>query len=336
MEKDAKKLENYVGSNLSQMITGKSFEYALLTQFEKKLKDKTSLEVIKNSSFKIAKRCFESISPLSQSDYMLSASFAVNFLTDLEPRLSNGIDKSDILQLEIMSDHNGKSGDVRDILAIRLLQKWEIGVSAKNNHKAVKHSRLSPNIDFGEKWLGIKSSEKYFNTITPIFKKLEIIRKESNAKKKWSELDDYHSTVYVPILEAFIKEIRRLYEKDPVKVASNLVGYLVGNKDFYKVIKGKNCVEIQAYNINGSLNLPFKDTLPLYKTPKIPLPSKINGIDLKLNSSTTAIITMNNEWTLSFRIHNASSKVEPSLKFDITLLKSPKKLFRNTLNISSE
>jgi hypothetical protein len=40
-------------------------------------------------------------------------------------------------------------------LAIRVLQKWEIGVSAKNNHNAVKHSRLSSDIDFG-KWLNIK------------------------------------------------------------------------------------------------------------------------------------------------------------------------------------
>lgn len=55
-----------------------------------------------------------------------------------------------ILELEILSDDKGKLGDVRDVLAIRLLQKWEIGVSAKNNHKAVKHSRLSNTIDFGE------------------------------------------------------------------------------------------------------------------------------------------------------------------------------------------
>jgi len=39
---------------------------------------------------------------------------------------------------------------------------------------------------------------------------------------------------------------------------------------------------------------------------------------------------------LSFRIHNASSKIEASLKFDINLLNSPKKLFKNTLNISKD
>ena len=119
-------------------------------------------------------------------------------------------------------------------------------------------------------------------------------------------------------------------------MASNLVAYPVGNKDFYKVIKGKHSVEIHAYNMNGTLNVPFKKVLPKYKTPRVPLPTKIVAIDLKSDSSTTAIIKMNNDWILSFRIHNASSRVESSLKFDINLLQSPEKLFKNSLTISHE
>jgi len=102
------------------------------------------------------------------------------------------------------------------------------------------------------------------------------------------------------------------------------------------VIKSKNTVEIQAYNINGTLNLPFDKIEPKYKTPKVPLPTEIIDISFKKNSNTTVIITMNNDWTLSFRIHNASSRIESSLKFDINLLKSPKKLFKNTLHISKD
>ncbi|OIO41184.1 restriction endonuclease [Candidatus Pacearchaeota archaeon CG1_02_31_27] len=324
-----------VTTNSRQMTTGKAFEYALLSQFEEKLKDKTNVEVIKNSSFEIAKGCFENTTKTEQADYLLSSSFAVNFMMDIEPRLSNDLGKEDILQLEILSDNFGKEGDVRDVLAIRLLQKWEIGVSAKNNHKAVKHSRLSSNIDFGEKWLGTKVSKEYFDTITPIFEDLAKQRKESNATKKWSELGDYHPSIYLPILNAFIKELKLLYENDNT-IASKLVSYLIGNKDFYKVIKSKNSVEIQAYNMNGTLNLPFKEIEPKYKTPIVPLPSQILSIELKENNDTTVIITMDNDWTLSFRIHNASSRIESSLKFDINLLKSPKKLFKNTLNISED
>jgi len=324
-----------VTTNSRQMTTGKAFEYALLSQFEEKLKDKTNIEVIKNSSFIIAKGCFGNTTKTEQADYLLSSSFAVNFMMDIEPRLSNDIGKDDILQLEILSDNFGKEGDVRDVLAIRLLQKWEIGVSAKNNHKAVKHSRLSSNIDFGEKWLGTRVSKEYFDIVTPIFKNLEKMRKESNATKKWSKIGDYHSSVYVPVLNAFVKELKALYEKN-ANVASKLISYLVGNKDFYKVIKSKNSVEIQAYNMNGTLNLPFKDIEPKYKTPKVPLPTKITNIEFKKDSKTTIIVTMDNDWILSFRIHNASSRVESSLKFDINLLKSPKKLFKNTLNISED
>ena len=34
----------------NQTINGKSFEYALLVQFEEKLRDKTSVKIIKNTS----------------------------------------------------------------------------------------------------------------------------------------------------------------------------------------------------------------------------------------------------------------------------------------------
>lgn len=320
-------------TNSKQMITGKSFEYALLVQFEEKLKDKTNVEVIKNSAFTVAKDCFNAVSDSERSEYLLSASFAVNFLMDIEPRLSNDIGKDDILQLEILTDHQGKSGDVRDVLAIRALQKWEIGVSAKNNHKAVKHSRLSSDIDFGEKWLGIKVSEKYFDTVKPIFQNLKKLRADSNKTKKWSELGNYHSSVYVPILNAFIDELKKLDKENSDKVAKNLVAYLVGNKDFYKVIKGKNSIEIHAYNLNGTLNLPFEDIQPKYKTPKVVLPTKILDIGFKKDNKTTVIVNLDNDWALSFRIHNASSRIEPSLKFDINLINLPKNLFKNTLNI---
>lgn len=316
-----------------QMITGKSFEYALLIQFEEKLKDKTNVKVITNSAFKIAKNCFEQVTKIKQSEYLISASFAVNFLMDIEPRLSNDISEKDILQLEILSDDRGKSGDVRDVLAIRLLQKWEIGVSAKNNHKAVKHSRLSADIDFGEKWLNTKVSKEYFNAVTPIFQNLKEIRQKSNATKKWAELGDCHSSVYLPILEAFSQELKRLYTQNPQEISKNLVAYLVGNQDFYKVIKSKNTVEIHAYNINGTLNLPFEEIEPKYKTPQVLLPTEIKDISFKKDSKTTIIVTLNNDWALSFRIHNASSRIEPSLKFDINLLSSPKSLYKNTLNI---
>lgn len=317
----------------SQTINGKAFEYALLKEFLERLKAVTIVSVVENYPYKTALKCYLSFGEKDRSHYSLVASFAVNFLLDIEPRLSNGISEKDVLQLEIVSDKEGQTGDVRDVLAIRSLQKWEIGISAKNNHRAVKHSRLSNDIDFGQKWLGFPCSVEYFNEVKPIFNNLSKLRTASKATQKWDTLGDYHTSVYVPILDAFKKELLRLDTENPGTVAERLIEYLVGNQDFYKVIKGSNKVEIQAYNLQGTLNLPFESVKPKAKIPKLKLPSRLIEVVYQNNSKTTLLVTLNEGWQISFRIHNASSRIEPSLKFDINLVSAPHSLFTNQLFI---
>lgn len=314
-----------------QTINGKAFEYALLNAFWERLKDLTSVTIIDNAPYQTAKSSFNSISEKSKSNNRLTASFAINFLIDIEPRLIHDLGDEDVLQLEIVSDSEGQGGDVRDVLAIRALQKWEIGLSAKSNHRAVKHSRLSNTIDFGEKWLNIPCSKEYFYQIKPIFDWLSNLRKESKATQKWSSLGDYHTSVYLPILESFKTELIRLDNENPGLVAGRLVEYLIGNKDFYKVIKGKNVVEIQAYNLHETLNLSFQKIKPKAKVPKLKLPTRLIEIEYLENSKTTLLVTLNEGWQISFRIHNASSRIEPSLKFDINLVSAPHTLFVNQL-----
>lgn len=317
----------------TQTINGKAFEYALLNEFLERLNVVTSVSVIDNEPYKTAKKCFVSFDEKEQSHYKLVASFAVNFLLDLEPRLANGINENDILQLEIVSDKMGQSGDVRDVLAIRSLQKWEIGISAKNNHRAVKHSRLSNDIDFGLKWIDVPCSANYFEEIKPVFDNLARLRTASKATQKWDTLGNYHDSVYVPVLDAFRKELLRLDSDNIGIVAERLIGYLIGRQDFYKVIKGKNKVEIQAYNLHGTLNLPFENIKPKAKIPKLKLPSRLIEVVYQENSKTTLLVTLNEGWQISFRIHNASSRIEPSLKFDINLVSAPHSLFTNQLFI---
>ena len=318
-----------------QTTNGKAFEYALLNEFSERLKQVTQVTVIKNDIFNNALNCFETFSQKEKDAYSLNASFAVNFLLDIEPRLSNHINQDDILELEIVADKVGQSGDVRDVLAIRSSQQWEIGISAKNNHRAVKHSRLSNDINFGDKWIGISASTNYFATIQPIFDNLSELRTSSKATMKWQSLGDYHSSVYVPILNAFKDELIKLDRENPGVVASRLVEYLIGNQDFYKVIKGRNKVEIQAYNLHGTLNLPFGSIKPKAKVSKLKLPTRLIEVVFQENSKTTLLVTLNEGWQISFRIHNASSRVEPSLKFDINLVSSPHTLFVNQLFLGS-
>lgn len=317
----------------SHTLNGKAFEYALLNEFLNRLSTITSVSVIKNDPYTTAKKCFDSFNEKEQGEYILSSSFAVNFLIDLEPRLSNGISNEDILQLEIVSDLKGQTGDVRDVLAIRSLQKWEIGVSAKNNHRAVKHPRLSNTIDFGEKWLGLQCSSTYFEEINPIFANLTLLKEQSDNKKTWKSLENCHTTVYLPILHAFKKELVRLSSETQGIFAQRLVEYLIGNQDFYKVIKAPKEVEIQAWNLHGTLNLPFENLKPKFKIQRLKLPNRLIEVVFQEDSETTLLVTLNEGWQISFRIHSASTRIEASLKFDINLVSSPHTLFVNHLSV---
>ncbi|MCZ4320346.1 HaeIII family restriction endonuclease [Aequorivita viscosa] len=317
----------------TQTVNGKAFEYALLLEFYERLNKITSVSITENEPYQNAKGCFDSFIENEQDTFRITASAAINFLIDIEPRLSNGINKDDILVLEIVSDKAGQTGDVRDVLIIRSLQKWEIGISAKNNHRAVKHSRLSLNIDFGEKWLGVPCSQNYFNEIKPIFDMLASLR-AMDKSTKWTSIENMHQVVYVPVLDAFRKELLKLDKENPNIVAENLVQYLIGNEDFYKVIKGNKKVEIQAYNLSGTLNLPFENIKPKARIPKLKLPSRLIEIVYQDNSTTTLLVSLNEGWQISFRIHNASSRVEPSLKFDINLVSAPHTLFTNHIFIA--
>lgn len=317
----------------TQTVNGKAFEYALLLEFYERLNKITSVSITENEPYHNAKGCFDSFVENEQDTFRITASAAINFLIDIEPRLSNGISQEDVLVLEIVSDQAGQTGDVRDVLIIRSLQKWEIGISAKNNHRAVKHSRLSLNIDFGEKWLGVPCSQNYFDEIKPIFDMLANL-KASDKSTKWTSIENMHQVVYIPILNAFRKELLRLDKENPNIVAENLVQYLIGNEDFYKVIKGNKKVEIQAYNLSGTLNLPFENVKPKARIPKLKLPSRLIEIVYQDNSTTTLLVSLNEGWQISFRIHNASSRVEPSLKFDINLVSAPHTLFTNHIFIA--
>lgn len=317
-----------------QVKNGKAFEYALLLEVFERLAHMTRIEIHQNAEFHLAKSYFDEFAESKQGAFRINASAAINFLIDVEPRLSHAVSDDDCLILELVSDKVGQSGDVRDVLTIRHKQNWQIGISAKNNHRAVKHSRLSKTLDFGDKWLGMDCSQTYFDEIEPIFNRLSDI-KINTPDQKWDVFQSKEDEIYMPILKAFKRELLRLNDH-PVSgnnVARSLVHYLIGKKDFYKVIKGKDQVEIQAYNINETLNLPSNDKKPKFKIGKVKLPNKLLDVSFAENLKTTIIVTMNEGWQISFRIHNASSRVEASLKFDINLISTPRSVFNQHIGI---
>ncbi len=100
---------------------------------------------------------------------------------------------------------------------------------------------------------------------------------------------------------------------------------MLGEFDFYKVISidSKRVTQIQTYNLHGKLNQAGVTTKPKIAVPVACLPTRIVSLDFKPDSTNTVELYMDGGWQFSFRIHNAATKVETSLKFDIQIIGMP-------------
>ena len=314
-------MNNKTGINkTNQTDAGKAFEYFLALTLYNKINNGQQVTLENNESFKIAKECFNKFNEEKQQNYENAAEAAVNFIVKLEPRLEYPISNGKITII-IQADSIGRIGDTRDVITVRSRDNWEIGFSAKNNHTAVKHPRISDTIDFGKSWFGISCSPEYMIEIRKIFGKVRKMIKESNRTLLWKEIESKKNEIYTKVLESFKTEIQRLYDSNS-NLPERLFKYLIGEKDFYKVIKMKKHTAIQAFNLNGKLNNSSKLIKPEIKISKTKIPTKIVAYS-NLIGYDTIKINFDKGWVLSFRIHNASSKLEPSLKFDIQFEGNP-------------
>ena len=299
---------------------GRAYEFAYLNILHEEISKYRLSKIEKNSSYEAAEKAWNTLEESEKDMYKLSALAGANAILELEPLILD--DGDDELELKIQADEKGKEGDVRDVLIIRRNIEWEIGLSVKHNHFAVKHSRLSKGLDFGEKWYGIKCSEEYWNDVKPIFDYLE---QEKSKESKWKDLPNKEDDVYYPLLMAFKGELDRqnkLYGKDIPKL---MVEYLLGEFDFYKVIgiDSKRITQVQSYNLRGTLNKEGVKRKRSIKLPIASLPTRIVSLEFKPGSKNTLELYLDRGWQFSFRIHNASSKVETSLKFDIQIIGMP-------------
>src|SRR5262249_37301164 len=105
---------------------------------------------------------------------------------------------------------------------------------------------------------------------------------------------------------------------------ARLIRYLIGNFDFYKLMKIKDRTQLQAFNLGGTLGQRSRSRKPSPEPQLLKLPKKIYDIHFSdEHANTTVIVACDYGWQLTFIIHNASELVEPSLKFDITLVGHP-------------
>ncbi|GAA6833235.1 hypothetical protein HpBTM70_06020 [Helicobacter pylori] len=299
---------------------GRAYEYAWCLALEQKLSVLKKVIVDKQNGFNACYRAYESLEKSLQERYLESAKQGVLLLLDCEPLLSEIIESSQNgITLSLQKDKLGEIGDIRDILIY--FDRFCIGLSIKHNHDAVKHSRLSKDLDFGEKWLGVRVSQNYKDTIKPLFERLENAKKEGML---WRDFPNKEQEIYAPLLQAFKKEVLRIDENKENKVPQKMVEYLLGKYDFYKAIllEREQKTKLEAYHFNNTLNRSVKNK-PKRIIPLSKLPTRMIYFDFKPKSFNTLELVLNEGWSFSLRIHNASSKVEPSLKFDIKLLSKP-------------
>ena len=298
---------------------GRAYEYAWMTALFNALNKARKTCIVENSSLDANRRAWASIDEDLQEMFTVSAEAAVSSILELEPKMTE--DDGDVLFLEFQKDDAGVQGDVRDIVIKRSFVEWQVGLSIKHNHEAVKHSRLSEGIDFGKVWFDLPCSNAYWADIRPIF---AMLKREKDDGKKWSELADKEGDVYIPLLKAFMEEVKRANAQSSL-VPRKMVEYLIGNQDYYKVVSrdSKKLTLIHTFNMNGTLNKPSKIKVSAITVPLVELPTEMVALKFKAGCNNTVEMYLNNGWQLSFRIHNASTKVETSLKFDVQFVGTP-------------
>lgn len=319
---------------MNQMANGKAFEYAIGSAVAKAASKVSSVSFVKDAEFETCKSCFEEQSDMEKERFTRSATLPLDTLFRLEPAIGHPRNTEDNLFIRFNTDSAGIAGDVRDVLLFRRNPKgnvvWEIGISAKNNHEAVKHSRISPSIDFGHEWLGMQCSKQYMGTVAGVFEQVKVWKKA--GVEAWKDLgDEKEKKVYIPLLEAFKKEMVNLFEQNQTFAAENLIKYLIGREPFYKVIKqDRNAmVVMKAFNFAPGLGLSYNKIKPDCRPDVIPMPSRMVELAFSNKGEQVNSLTliMDHGWQVDFRIHSASTKLENSLKFDIQLVGNPPVLF---------
>ena len=150
-------------------------------------------------------------------------------------------------------------------------------------------------------------------------------RHNSAVENIVSQFEEAGYDVFIHLLNAFKGELERqncLFGKDIPRL---MVEYLLGEFDFYKVIgiDNKKITQVQSYNLRGTLNRQGKKRKKSVELPISTLSTRIVSLECKPGSKNTLELYFDGGWQFSFKIHNASTKVESSLKFDIQIIGMP-------------
>ncbi|MBC6429118.1 MAG: HaeIII family restriction endonuclease [Cellvibrionales bacterium] len=290
-----------------QVINGLGFEYAIAHALNRIL----HCGIAQNTAAKKCATAYRAMDKNIRIKADVSAEKIAAFLLQCDKRLNHAV------TISIQGSAEGRTGDVRDVL-IDCVDS-EIGISAKHRHYDVKHPRLSSKIDFGKQWGDQPVSDTYWRRVKPIFEDLQERRLRG---EKWRNIPNKQGTIYLPLLIAFQDELERLCADYGRQFIPRFFHYLIGRNDFYKAICDTHESVVESINLNGTL--AWGD--------KWKIPDRIQSVNRATNSETILIVTFEGGWQISFRLHSASSKVEPSLKFAVSFIGVSSKVSRITLS----
>lgn len=299
----------------SQVVNGKGFEWIVASTAANRLGGtlNASDEVL------FAAACFNRLTAAKQRSLRRCAEQSVEYILKQE-----NVTADSSITVALLSDSVGSRGDVRDV--VLSVGDRQIGISCKTNHEAFKHPRLSGAIDFVKEWgLGGGCSEQYWSEVRPIFNELRSIKEVSKGTATWLGLGNYQAKYYLPILRAWKDEVLRASSESNESgalAAQGLCRYVIGRIDFWKIIARSDEVKLYAFNLNESL-----------ATKKTKLPNKILGIDNSDGSQYSLSVRLNEGFQFNFRLHNASSRVEASLKFDVQSTGLPPHVHQHGISI---
>ncbi len=324
-----------------QQAYGKALEYACAAALLDWLHAHGTLSSLADSdAAQTARRRYDALAPETRAKYDLGATAGVCLLARLEPVLQTPA-ASDRFTLRIQADAQGEAGDVRDVVAANE-RGWTLGVSVKHNNDVAKNPRLARTLDFCQHWTTRPCDAAYFAAIKPVFTELEQL---ATVGAHWSSLNlteqEKAARFYRPVMTALAAQLERLARQHADAPAA-LTAYFLGRPDFYKLIVSMpdRTTTVQAFSFAGTLGRgvsienqsavkqsPDTDK-PAVNIARLSLPGKLNIVAFKPRSANTILLTFDQGWAFSLRLHNASSHVEASLKLDVRLTSAPPELVK--------
>lgn len=303
---------------MTQVKNGDAFEYACTIAAQAVICEYQSAYVVETERIQKCRLAYTELPSIAQTDLFNAAKSGIEHIVQYEPNLTthnnNGV------EIHLGSSQMGEQGDVRDVI-IRIDERdWEIGISAKNNHDAVKHNRLSGTIDFGKKWFNIPTPQAYFDELRDTW---AFLQHQETQRVLWDDIDK--PRVYEHVLSTFSQTLNDMYANHH-EIAYKIMEYLLGTKDYYKLIvrHQKRQTELRAFNIHGMLHMKSATGVTSKNATKLPMPSRIVEINYDAQKKyDTVYVSLDSGWQISMRIHSARSIVEPSLKFDVRLVGVP-------------